>query len=215
MTGGAADERMSQQLLFGGSFDPIHHGHLIVSRYAAEALGIERIVLIPAASPPHKPGVVLARGEDRFEMCRVAVEGDDLFDVSDCELHRSGPSYSIVTVEEFRRRLGDAVRLYWLIGVDSLIELHTWHRAAELVDLCTFVTVARAGFDARTVEAGLNHFSSEQANALRANILASPCIEISATEIRDRVRSGLSIRHLVPARVREFIAAHRLYQAAT
>jgi nicotinate-nucleotide adenylyltransferase len=198
-------------LLFGGSFDPVHHGHLIVARHVAEQFEIGRVVLIPSRTPPHKPIVALAEIEHRLAMCRLAVEGDTLFEVSDWEARRSGPNYTLLTVEHFRREMGGRVELCWLIGMDSLHELHTWHRAAELVAACTIVTAARPGYSSPTVEQLAGRFSASAAEQLVNRIVSSRQIDISSTDIRMRVGAGAGIRYLVPPAVEGYIRDNRLY----
>ena len=138
---------MAKVLLFGGSFDPIHNGHLIVSRAAAEQIGAARVVLVPSSRPPHKLTQQLADGADRLEMCRRAVANEPFFDVSDWELGQQGPNYTLLTVQHFRAALGPETEVCWLIGMDSLVELATWYHVAELVDACTVVTAARPGYE--------------------------------------------------------------------
>lgn len=199
--------------LLGGSFDPIHFGHLISARSCAEQLGLDRIVLIPSAVPPHKRGVAMTEGVHRLEMARRAVEGDELFEITDVEFQRSGPSYTIDTVAEIRRRgIGGPGELCWLIGADSLPELHTWHRPAELVQQVRIVTVVRPGWSP-PLKADLAKWAGEEsATALLRDCVTTPAIEISATDIRDRVRSGRSIRYLVPESVWSYIDATGLYR---
>lgn len=204
---------MARALLYGGSFDPIHHGHLIVARHAAEVLGVPRVVLLPSAAPPHKRTQRLAPAADRLAMCRAATADDPQFEVSEWELSQPGPNYTIRTVEHFRSLGGADMEVCWLIGMDSLVELGTWYRAAELVDACTIVTVARPGSTPPPAEALAAQFSPEQVARLLANVLPSPSIDIAAREIRARVRRGQSVRYLVPEPVRAYIAAHGLYRA--
>lgn len=198
-------------LLFGGSFNPIHHGHLIVARHAAEALGLGRVVLMPSATPPHKSTAGLAPAADRLKMCRLAVEGDPMFEVSDWEIQRDGPNYTLETIRHFRAQGYAADEVHWLIGMDSLHELGTWYRAAELVDECTIVTVARPGAQHPTRAALCRSFTAAQADRLLAHIVDGPQIDIASTEIRHRVMSGASIRYLLPEAVRIFIAERGLY----
>lgn len=198
-------------LLFGGTFDPIHHGHLLVSQWAAERLGAARVVLIPSAVPPHKVGNRVTAASDRMQMARRAVEDDDAFEVSDCELHREGPSYTLDTVRHFRRLYPDDINLYWLIGADSLPELAGWHEVKRLVDECTIVTAARPGTDAGDLSALDAVLEENQISKIRQHILNIPQMEISSTEIRDRARQGQSIRYFVPAPVADYIHNHRLY----
>jgi nicotinate-nucleotide adenylyltransferase len=199
-------------LLFGGTFDPIHHGHLIVSRAAAEELGCHRVVLIPSARPPHKQAHALSDGRQRLAMARAAVAGEPDFAVSDWEMSQEGPSYTLRTVQHFQQALRDT-DLYWLIGMDSLAELHTWYRLAELVAACTFVTATRPGDQPPDWNRLAEIVGPDALSRLQKHVLATPAIEISATRIRHRVRDGRSIRYLVPPPVADYIAARGLYRA--
>ena len=203
---------MASILLFGGSFDPIHHGHLIVCRYAAEKLGVARVILIPSASPPHKREATLTPAADRVELCRLAVRDDALFEVSDWEAQQAGPNYTLYTVQHFLETEPPGTKLYWLIGLDSLAELPTWYRVGELASLCTVVTAGRPGSAWPSRESLTDLMTSEQINELEAHYLDSPLIDISATDVRARVRAGQSIRYLVPEPVREAIQARGLYR---
>ncbi|MFQ5807236.1 MAG: nicotinate (nicotinamide) nucleotide adenylyltransferase [Phycisphaerae bacterium] len=198
-------------LLFGGSFDPIHHGHLVVSRHAAEALDVDRVVLIPGASPPHKRQAALAPAADRLELCRLAVRSDPLFEVSDWETRQAGPNYTLHTVRHFQETQPQATKLYWLIGLDSLAELSSWYRVGELVTHCTLVTAGRPGAERPDLSPLRKLLSAAQLRELQEHILETPLIDISATNIRARVHAGLSIRYLVPEPVRTAIAARGLY----
>lgn len=206
---------MSKILLFGGSFDPLHCGHLIVSRYVAEHLQAERVILIPARRPPHKSGQSLTPGEHRLEMCRRAVANDTLFAVSDWELAQTGPSYTLLTVQHFREVLPPATQLYWLVGMDSLLELGSWYHVAELIQSCTIVTAARPGYEDPNLSTLVGPLSTQQVATLRANIVTSPLIDISATDVRARVSAGRDIRWLVPDPVAAYIDDAELYRAAT
>lgn len=201
-------------LLFGGSFDPIHHGHLIVARAAAEQIGAAQVVLIPGALPPHKQEKRLAPGADRLEMCRRAVAGDPQFEVTDWELRQPGPNYTLLTVQHFRAALDPKTHLYWLIGMDGLHELATWHRVAELVDACTLVTAVRPGHGQPNLAGLTSLLRPDQIKKLAAAIVETPQIEISSTQVRDRIAAAQSIRYLVPAGVREWIEARGLYGSA-
>ena len=195
---------VARTLCFGGSFNPVHHGHLLAARAAAEAAGFDRVRLIVAGDPPHKPeSADLAPAADRVEMCRLAVTGDPFFEVDDRETRRDGPSYTATTAEEF----GPPVD--WLIGADLLASLPRWHRAAELLSdpptLVRFVVMARGGYeiDWPNLPAAVRH--------LRANAVTVPRVEVSATHLRQRLAAGLSVRYLTPDRV--VPVAARLYAA--
>ena len=185
--------------IYGGTFDPVHLGHLILGRDAVEQLGLARMIFVPAALSPHKLGRAPgAPGSVRLEMLRAALAQEAVFEVDPCELDRAGPSYTIDTVQSLRARLPGA-ELYYLIGSDNVPELHTWHRIDELLRLVKFVVFQRPRLDAVAAEAG--------------SFPTLPrLLDLSSTEIRNRVASGLSIRYLVPESVAAQIDAHGLYR---
>jgi len=197
--------------LLGGSFDPIHVGHLIVARSLAEQAPLDRVLLIPSPRPPHKTGRALTDAAHRLAMARAAVEDDPLFDVSDIELQRSGPSYTIDTIDAMRRRLGPGVALFWIIGADSLPELPTWHRVAELVQRVQFLTAARPDATSPDRDALASAVGAASAQKLLDHVYQTPLIQISATDIRRRVRAGLSIAYLTPPAVVSYIRTQGLY----
>jgi nicotinate-nucleotide adenylyltransferase len=182
--------------LYGGTFDPIHHGHLILARDAIQQLELDRIVFVPAAISPHKLERAPASAELRRTMVGAAIAEEPRFVMDDSDLCRSGPSFTIDSVEQIRTRYPEA-SLYYLIGADNLRELHTWRRIDDLRRLVQFVVFGR----------GLENLES----AHDFPILPRR-IDISATEIRERVACGVSIRYLVPDSVRLLIASHHLYQ---
>lgn len=202
---------MADVLLFGGSFDPIHHGHLIVARAVAEILGVRRVILIPAARPPHKSQQALTAPRDRLEMCRLAVEGDPCIAVSDWELQQSGPNYTLHTVQHFREQFDEDVSLYWLIGMDGLRELGTWYRVGELAEACTLVTALRPGFERPDLIYLHEWLTRPQIETIAKHVLETPLIAITATDIRARVRAGRGIRYLVPSAVAEYVSRRKLY----
>jgi len=183
--------------LLGGSFDPVHHGHLIAGRVAAEALGLDELRFVPVREQPFKLGRHVAPPADRAAMLDLAIAGVLGFSVERIELDRPGPSYTVDTLLALRAREPEA-RLTLLIGADAAVDLGAWHRAAELPGLARIVVFARPG-------------TPVPASALVADTVAVPAIEISATEIRRRVRTGLPIRYWVPDAVAEYVARHRLY----
>jgi nicotinate-nucleotide adenylyltransferase len=180
--------------LFGGSFDPIHIGHLILAREAKEELGLDRVIFIPAAISPHKLHRVPAPAEARLEMVRLAVEGEPGFEVDDCEIGREGPSFSIDTVRLLRERHpGD--EFFYFIGEDNIAKLHTWREIDELRRLVQFVVLAR---DAEAEACEFPRVSRQ--------------IAVSSTEVRKRVAQGQSIRYLLPHRASEVIYQQGLYR---
>lgn len=193
------------KLCFGGSFNPIHVGHLVCARHAAERLGCDSVVLIPSAQPPHKPGATdLAGAPERMRMCQLAIAGCDGFEVNDVETRRAGPSYTIDTVRELAR-LGWG-RVSWLIGADLLRSLPTWREPEALLRDVDFVVVARPGwsFDWDTLPPVYR--------TLRERVVEAPLLELSATEIRRRVAAGLPIDFLTPEPVVRYIRETGLYR---
>ncbi len=182
--------------LLGGSFDPIHHGHLIAAVTALETLGLEQVRLVPARQQPFKTGGHGASAEQRGVMVDLAIRGDARLAMEPVELGRQGPSYTVETLEELRQREPDRE---WclLIGADAAREFESWHRAAEIPDLARLVVFSRAGSPAVTLN--------------QADSLTVPAIDISATTIRARVARGQSIRYWVPPLVAEYIARNGLY----
>jgi nicotinate-nucleotide adenylyltransferase len=198
--------------LYGGSFNPIHFGHLIVARVIREQINLAQVCFLPSRTPPHKDSKKLAEPDHRAEMVRLAIEGEDGFELDDFDLNRSGPCYTIDTIAHFRQRFPSA-EICLLIGADSLMELATWHRAAELISNCTVVTAARTGRTPINPSELERAFGIEEAAKLLAGVVETPVIDISSTMIRDRVARELSIRYLVPESVREFIESNGLYWA--
>jgi nicotinate-nucleotide adenylyltransferase len=194
------------KLWFGGSFNPLHIGHLLIARAVAEAKGYAKVVLVPSAQPPHKPlAADLAAAADRLEMCQAVARSDSLFEVAGLELDRRGPSYTYDTVQELRR--AGVVEIPWLIGADMLFNLPTWHRIAELIHEITFVVVSRPGFEINW--SALN----PQFQHLKSNVVTAPLLQISASDVRRRIQQGLDIRYLVPPAVEECIRARGLYRS--
>jgi nicotinate-nucleotide adenylyltransferase len=180
--------------IYGGTFDPIHHGHLILGRQACEKLGFGQLIFVPCAVSPFK-SPAFASGEMRLSMLRAAIHGEEDFLADDCELKRPPPSYSIDTVLQIRERDPKA-ELFWLIGADNVSGLNKWHRIDELKKLVRFVVLDRG-----CAEKIAHKYPVVQRN-----------IDISATDIRKRVASGRSIRYLLPKAVEEIIRREKLYR---
>lgn len=198
--------------LLGGSFDPIHIGHLVVAEEATWRLGLERVVFVPGRLPPHKLNRRLAPAHDRLRMVQLAIEGNIRFEASEIEVRREGPSYSIQTVSELRQASGGEWDIYFLIGADTLPELPTWHRVRELADACKFVVFSRPGASLDALGALRGALGEDQIAAIARRRFHTPLIGVSSSDIRRRVRQGRSIRYLVPDAVRHYIADRGLYR---
>lgn len=186
--------------LLGGSFDPIHLGHLMVAQDAIEGMELDRVTLIPASRSPLKSGTPMASDDDRLALLQAAIAGDPRFELSTVELQRGGTSYTIDTIEELTG--GSSDRFFWIIGADQAASLKAWHRIEALVRMVEFIVVARPGFawDPDDMPAGS-----------RFHVLESHLMEVSSSEVRDRVREGKSIRFLVPEGVATGIEKRHLY----
>ena len=194
-------------LCFGGSFNPIHHGHLICARAAAEARGFDQVVLFPTAQPPHKPeSATMAAAEHRLKMCQLAAFGTSLFRVDDLELSRSGPSYTLDTARELKRRGWE--RVHWLIGADMLLYLPQWHQPKDLLEEVDFVIMARPGWSIDWEKL------PPQFRKLKENFVDTPLIDIRGTEIRQRAAAGMPIDFLTTPAVCQYIRRAGLYQDA-
>ena len=183
--------------LLGGSFDPVHHGHLIVGRVAAEVLGLDTLRFVPAREQPFKRGQHGASAEQRDAMLELAIAGSSGFAVERAELERPGPSYTVDTLRAIHAR-EPGIRLTLLLGADAANEIEAWHQAEEIPSLATVVVFARAGVPVPR-------------SGLIARSIEVPAIEISATEIRRRVKERRPIRYWVPDPVAEYVTRHRLY----
>jgi nicotinate-nucleotide adenylyltransferase len=190
-------------VIFGGTFDPIHVGHLILAECAADALGAREVLFVPACRPPHKGAEALSSARDREEMVRIAVEGNDRFFLSRAEIEREGRSFAIDTIREIARARG-CRRPYYFIGADSLADLPGWKSPEAILEEAEVVVAPRPGFDLRSVSGLVD----------RVRIIEAPRMEISSTLIRRRVRAGASIRYLVPESVRVYILRENLYREA-
>lgn len=201
--------------LYGGSFNPIHLGHLIIARAVVDHFHLSRMVFLPAAAPPHKSREGLAPAHDRAEMVGRAIANEPAFEFSDFDLVRPGPCYTIDTVLHYRQQLPPGTELFWLIGADTLSELPTWRRIHELVDLCRIVTACRPGYDAINWHLLERVFRVGQVEKLRAGLVETPRVDISSTDIRRRVGAREPIADLVPASVGEYIQQQNLYATSS
>lgn len=199
-------------VLFGGTFDPIHIGHTTVASQAAEHIGADKVVLIPAKRSPLKNFLPEASNSDRFEMLSLAISGFQKFSVSDYELTKSEPNYTLDTVRKFQADYHGNALIYWLAGADNIDELARWYRISELIDECNLSIMYRAGCklpDFRCFEA---IWGAERVEKLKQNVIATSLIDISSTEIRKRLADGLDVDDMVASAVAEYIREHGLYR---
>ena len=214
--------------VLGGSFNPVHNGHLAIARQTRDLLGLDQILFIPAGVPPHKSTETLAPSKDRYEMVRLAIVSDPTFVVSDVEINRPGKSYTLDTIRTLRQQYDPGTRLFFLIGLDAFLDFPTWREPDTLLTLSSFVVISRPGisFQSLATMTLLPAIPKESLVALdtgRRSILEVPlpfqqliCIhipptEVSASDVRNRVRQAQSVANLLPASVESYIIQHHLY----
>ncbi|GAA0206333.1 nicotinate-nucleotide adenylyltransferase [Selenomonas dianae] len=194
--------------IMGGTFDPIHMGHLITAEMVRSTVPLDEILFIPSARPPHKDGTHAASPEDRLAMTDCAIRENPYFSVSDIELRREGPSYTVDTIAELQKRL-NGVELFFITGADAMNDLYRWHEPKRLLSSCQFIVATRQGVPLDELLLAEKFTAEERAHI---QVLPTPHLEISSSAIRARIRAGLSIRHLVPLEVEEYIEDRGLYR---
>jgi nicotinate-nucleotide adenylyltransferase len=198
--------------LFGGTFDPIHKGHTIVAEYASEYVGAETVVLIPAHRSPHKQAPPQASAADRIEMIRLITKEKKAFRLSECELSRPEPSYTLETVNELKAHYGREVQMYWLVGADSVNDLPSWYRINELIDECNLCVMLRAGFDRPDFNKFQDILGPKRVEKLQQNTIPTPLIDINSTEIRNRIAAGQNVSDMLHPAVLQYICQRNLYR---
>jgi nicotinate-nucleotide adenylyltransferase len=198
--------------LFGGSFDPIHRGHTEVARAATEQIQAEKLIFIPAKCSPLKRLSPHASDEDRLNMVTLATAGDKTFEVSDCELRRPAPSFTLDTVRLFQRRYGPEAAIHWLLGADSVKDLVHWYEIEELIDECNLTTMLRAGYAPPDFDRFEPRWGERRIAKLKQNVVQTPLIDVSSTEVRRRLASREDVAGMLHPDVIRYIREHRLYQ---
>ncbi len=198
--------------IFGGSFDPIHFGHLLLAETCREQCRLDRVLMVPAAVPPHKQEASLSSARDRIEMLRLAVGGHDQLDISTIEIDRGGVSYTVDTLTTIAEQEPDA-ELFFLMGGDSLKDLPSWREPERLCELAIPLVVRRAGSPEPDYSSISQLVSPERLDRIREHQVEMPIIELSSTDIRNRVANDRSIRYQTPRAVEKYIETHGLYRS--
>jgi len=198
--------------LFGGTFDPIHLGHTTVAAAAAQHIGAEKVIFIPTKRSPLKDSLPQASDDNRVKMIALAIKDNKNFELSDYELKRPAPSYTLETVRYFLSHYGGGTSLYWLAGADSVRELPYWYGITELIDICNLSVMFRAACD----KPDFSDFSSLLGRAriakLQENVIATPLVDISSTQIRNRLAAGRDVSDMLHPAVNRYIKKQGLYQ---
>jgi nicotinate-nucleotide adenylyltransferase len=208
--------------LLGGTFDPIHLGHLAAARAAQQALDLQSVRFIPSARPPHRPDSPRASEYHRLEMIRRAICDTAGWEVSDLEFRRSGPSFTIDTLDRLRAEGLSSLQIFFITGSDAFAEIATWHRYPDVLDAAHFVVITRPGFSLEALTSKLPALADRMIGPERIAVFATPRIvliatetpDVSSTEIRRRAAAGESLHDLVPPAVAAYIAQHHLYREA-
>ena len=199
---------MKKYGIFGGSFNPIHYGHLMICEYIKEEMGLDKVIFIPTGNPPHKDLGVSA--EDRYEMVKLAISPNPDFEISDIETTRVKLSYTVDTIRELKEIYKEE-KLYFLIGLDSLFQLKTWKKIGDLSKEIEFVVALRPGYiDKEEINNEID-FLRENFGT-RINLIKTPLYEISSTDLRDRIHEGKSLRYLIPKKVLDYIEESGFYK---
>jgi len=201
--------------LFGGTFDPVHLGHTAVAADAAEHIGAEKIIFIPAKRSPLKGFLPKASDVHRLKMIALAIAEQKSFEVSDCELKKPAPSYTLDTIKQFQAEYGSDTLIHWLIGADSIDDLTYWHQIVELIDACNLTTMYRAGCKAPNFAKYEAIWSRRHVEKLQRNVIKTSLIDISSTEIRNRLAAGHDVTNMLTPAVADYIRKHGLYQSKT
>jgi nicotinate-nucleotide adenylyltransferase len=199
--------------LFGGTFDPIHLGHTAVAAAAAEHIGAEKIVFIPAKRSPLKDSFPEAGDGDRLAMIALAIADNEKFQLNDYELRKPEPSYTLETVRRFQADYGGKALIYWLIGADSIYELSRWYGIVELIDACILCVMFRAGCKPPDFAKFKDVWGAARVEKLQRNVIRTPLIDISSTEIRNRLAAGRDVTDMLAPQVADYIRKHGLYRS--
>lgn len=197
--------------LLGGTFDPVHIGHLILAETARDVLQLDHVFFVPAADPPHKRGQVEARAEDRLAMLGLALADNPIFSISHIDLQRNGPHYTADMVEIMRQQIGQDVEMWFLMGLDSLIDFPNWHEPERIRRLARLAAATRPGYvvDWVPLEDALPGIIHE------VTLLPMPGVSIASHHLRQKMQEGHSVRYQLPEAVRQYIAARLLYSTQT
>lgn len=198
-------------ILFGGTFDPIHNGHIEVANCATKKIHASKFIFIPARRSPLKSKQPVAADTDRIAMLQLAIDGYKAFEYSNVEMNRAEPSYTIDTIRQLRVKFGENCEFYWLIGADMLNDLPLWYKINDLLSECNICVMNRGGYQKPDFDRLRGRLNPEHIAGLKKNMLDTPLIEISSTEIRKKIAEGQDVSLLLPPAVLDYVKRRKLY----
>ncbi|WP_277995559.1 nicotinate-nucleotide adenylyltransferase [Desulfitibacter alkalitolerans] len=205
-----AAKKIKRLGIMGGTFDPVHYGHLVTAETARAQFNFDKVVFVPSGYPPHKIGQKITEARHRYLMTVLAVTTNIFFEVSRIEIDRQGYSYAIDTVSQIKEKYGQEWEIYFITGADAVLEILTWKNIKTLIEMCTFVAATRPGFDLSVLDNKLEQISSLAKDKFLT--FEVPALSISSTDIRQRVASGKPIKYLLPESVERYIFTNNLYK---
>jgi len=201
----------SKIVLFGGTFDPVHLGHTKVAAHARERIGAEKVIFVPAKRSPLKGFIPRASDQDRLAMIVLATSDDPTVQVSDCELKKPAPSYTLDTIRMFEAQHRQS-EFYWLVGADGVDDLRLWHNIHDLLDACNICTMYRAGYERPDFSKYEAIWGAERVQKLERNVIATPLVDVSSTIVRKRIAQGADVSSMLHPAVARYIEQHNLYR---
>ncbi len=203
-------EKMNKVGIIGGSFDPIHFGHLRIAQIALEEQNLKEILFIPSGNPPHKNTKNLSPAIDRYNMVKFAVKGNKNFKVCDYEIHETGITYTILTIKELQKQYPKKTAFSFILGADAFLDMDTWKDLEEFLSMVELIILSRSYYKTSKVEEKIKNYQEKY--SCRINTIYAKTLNISATSIRKIAKQGKSIRYLVPHEVEDYISKHELYK---
>lgn len=204
------ENKISRVALMGGTFDPIHFGHLIIAQEALSQFSLDEVIFIPAGQPPHKRNRIITPYEHRLTMTKLAIDSNPNFSISSLENERMGPSYTIDTVKYFIELLPHGSEVFFITGADAILDIPTWKDYQELIGLCNFIAATRPGYSLEKIKSVLHEIPTQLVNKIHP--MQVPLMDISSTDIRQKIFDNKSVRYQVPEKVLNYILENKLYK---
>lgn len=196
--------------IMGGTFDPIHYGHLVVAEAVRNEFDIEKVIFMPVGSPPHKIGQKIASGNHRYLMSVLATVTNPYFDVSRLEIDRAGYTYTVDTIVEMKKLLPDDISIYFITGADAIHQIFSWKEPEKLLSICEFIAVTRPGYNDKKLFFEVENM--EKQFKARIHFFEVPSFDISSSDIRDRIKNNRSVKYMLPEKVEDYIYKFELYK---